>query len=286
MRRFVDFHTHSTASDGSCPPADLVKLGEKARLAALALTDHDTVSGIAEARKEASNFPDLAFVAGIEVSASWPGGSMHILGLEIDEESKPINDLAEKLRNARRQRNPQVLARLAELGMPLDMQDVQAVLPDRTAQMGSEVISRMHIAEAMRRKGYVSSTQQAFSRWIGSGKPAYLDKERMPARQVIQAIREAGGLAVLAHPVQLGCSNRSQLETLLRDLISGGLEGIEVYHSDHSDALTRIYLDLARKLGLLVTGGSDFHGPSKPDVRLGRPRVPRSVLTGRLGKYA
>lgn len=286
MRRFVDFHTHSTASDGSCPPADLVKLAERARLAALALTDHDTVSGIAEAREAAREFPDLAFVAGIEVSASWPGGSMHILGLEIDDESKPINDLAQQLRNARRQRNPQVLAKLAELGMPLDMEDVQAVLPPRTAQMGSEVISRMHIAEAMRRKGYVSSTQQAFSRWIGSGRPAYLDKERLPARQVIQAIREAGGLAVLAHPVQLGCTNRSQLETLLRDLISGGLEGIEVYHSDHSDALTRIYLDLARKLDLLVTGGSDFHGPSKPDVRLGRPRVPRSVLTGRLGKYA
>jgi hypothetical protein len=282
----VDFHTHSTASDGSCPPADLVKLADKARLAALALTDHDTVSGIAEARSEASNYPDLAFVAGIEVSASFPRGSMHILGLEIDEQSMAIRDLARQLRNARRQRNPQVLARLAELGMPLDMQDVQAVLPDRTAQMGSEVISRMHIAEAMRRKGYVSSTQQAFSRWIGSGKPAYLDKERLPAKEVIRAIREAGGLAVLAHPVQLGCSNRSQLETLLRDLISGGLEGIEVYHSDHSDALTRIYLDLARKLSLLITGGSDFHGPSKPDVRLGKPRVPRSVLTGRLAKYA
>jgi hypothetical protein len=279
MQRFADLHTHSTASDGGCCPAEIVRLARRAGLAAVALTDHDTVGGIEEARREALKCPQLSFVAGIEVSASWSRGSMHILGLGIDDKAESIVDLSSRLRRARAQRNPQVLDRLAELGMPLTMEDVRGVLPQRTADLGLEVISRMHIAEAMRRKGYVSSTRQAFSRWIGAGGPAYLDKERLAFAEVISAIQQAHGLAVLAHPVQLGLSNRAQLEKLVRELVDAGLGGIEVYHSDHSDAMTRIYLDLARKLDLAVTGGSDFHGSSKPEVRLGRPGVPTHLLS-------
>jgi hypothetical protein len=286
MRRLVDLHTHSTASDGACSPADLVRLADERRLAAVALTDHDTVAGLDEARQAAKRYPQLAFICGIEVSASWPDGVMHLLGYGFDPDCETIRSLTLTLREARAQRNPRVLQRLGELGMPVSMEDVQAVLPDRTAQQGAEVISRMHIAEAMRRKGYVSSAQQAFGRWLGSGKPAYLDKERLPAREVIGAIRQAGGFAALAHPVQLRCNNRAQLERVIRELMDAGLEGLEVYHSDHTNELTRIYFDLAAKLGLVVTGGSDFHGSSKPEVRLGVPRVPRHVLTGPLAKYA
>lgn len=284
-RRWVDLHTHSTASDGQIRPARLMQLADAQNLAAIALTDHDTVEGLAEARDAAERFEQLTLVPGIEVSASFPAGTMHILGLGIDPQAEAIDQLAQTLRAARAARNPKVIARLQDLGLAIDMDEVLAVVPDATARGGQAVVSRLHIAEALRRKGLVSSTQQAFARYLNAGRPAYLDKERLPAERVIQAIRDAGGLAVLAHPVQLRCRNRLQLETVVRRLVSAGLGGIEIYHSDHDDVRTRQYLDLARQLDLQITGGSDFHGAAKPEVALGRPRVPVSVLQGKLARY-
>ncbi len=284
-RRWVDLHTHSTASDGQIRPARLMELADAQHLAAIALTDHDTVEGLAEARVAAERFAQLTLVPGIEVSASYPSGTLHILGLGIDPQAEAIDQLAQTLRAARAARNPKVIARLQQLGLEIDMDDVLAVVPDAAARGGKSVVSRLHIAEALRRKGLVSSTQQAFARYLNAGRPAYLDKERLPAERVIQAIGQAGGLAVLAHPVQLRCRNRLQLETVVRRLVSAGLGGIEIYHSDHDDVRTRQYLDLARELDLQITGGSDFHGAAKPEVALGHPRVPASVLQGPLARY-
>jgi predicted metal-dependent phosphoesterase TrpH len=284
MRRFVDLHTHSVASDGSLSPSEVVRLAEEARLAAVALTDHDTIAGLAEARQAAAALPELRFVNGIEVSARFPKGTMHILGLGIDPESPALQRLMDELRAARDERNPRILARLQALGMKIDMEDVLAVAHGGRKSEKTEIIGRVHIAEAMRRKKFVASAKEAFDRFLGADKPAYVDKERVAPREAIAAIRAAGGLAVLAHPVKLNLENSAQVERVVRSLICDGLEGIEVYHTDHSAKETRRLLDLAIKHGLGVTGGSDFHGAAKPESRIGRPRTPLSVVTGEFAR--
>jgi len=275
-RRFVDLHTHSNASDGALEPAEVVRLADQARLAAVAMTDHDTIDALAQARQAAASFPELRLVSGIEIAANFPHGTMHLLGLGIDPDSPSLQDLLRTLQAARAERNPKILARLAELGMNLEWEDVMAIA--RPGPDEGRIVGRLHIAEAMRRRGYVSDTQQAFHRWIGVDRPAYVDKDRLSPADAIRGIRQAGGLAILAHPVHLNCANRLQLERVVRELVHHGLQGIEVYHSDHDDVHTRIYLDLARHLGLEVSGGSDFHGSAKPTVQLGRPRVPIAAL--------
>ena len=281
-RRFIDLHTHSTASDGALPPAEVVWQADRRRLAAVALTDHDTTAGLAEARAAADDFEDLRFVAGIEVSAKFQPGTMHILGLGIDGDSPALGELARFLREARKQRNPQMVARLQAIGARIDMDDVLAVAAEARGQIDDGPIGRIHIAEAMRRKGLVRTTDEAFEKFIAKGGPAYVDRERWTPARTIQAIRNAGGVPVLAHPVQLNYDNRAQLMRIVRNLTDHGLEGIEAYHSDHSARQTRFYIALAKHLGLAITGGSDFHGPAKPQAQLGRPRVPLSALTDSL----
>ena len=296
-RRFVDLHTHSLASDGQLPPAEIVRLAEAAQLAAVALTDHDTVDGLAETASAARGFPELKFVPGIETSARFSGGTMHILGLGIDAQSPALGRICEELRAARRERNPQMIARLQELGFDIDMEYIlatagemeQSTVTSRDAQASGalarvgkpvdrQVLGRMHMAHAMRRKGYVSSVQEAFDKYLGEGRPAHVDKERLEPRALIAAILDSGGVAALAHPPQLRYQNRAQFERILRDLIHAGLNGLEVYHGDHSVAQTRLYLDFARRFGLVATGGSDYHGPDKPQSRLGYPRVPLAAV--------
>jgi predicted metal-dependent phosphoesterase TrpH len=292
-RRFVDLHTHSLASDGQLPPAEIVRLAEAAQLAAVALTDHDTVDGLAAAEFVARQYSELKFVPGIETSARFQAGTMHILGLGIDAKSPALGRICEELRAARRERNPRMIARLQELGFDIDMEYVlatagemeQSAVTSRDAQASGalsgvakpadkQVLGRLHMAHAMRRKGYVSSTQEAFEKYLGDGKPAYVDKERLEPKALIAAILDAGGVAALAHPPQLHYENRAQFERILRDLIGQGLNGLEVYHADHSVDQTRLYLDFALRFGLAVTGGSDYHGPDKPQSRIGYPRVP------------
>ncbi len=282
MRRFIDLHTHSSASDGSVSPEDLPALADRKRLAAVALTDHDTTDGLAAARAAASQYPDLCFVAGVEVSARPPSGTLHILGLGIDEASAALVKLVEYLRGARTRRNPKIVALCRQLGLKISMDDVLAA----AAACGSpqEVISRVHIADALLRNGCVRSTQEAFDKYLARGKPAYVERERLSPSDTIAAIRSAGGLAVLAHPVQLEYDNLAQLERIVRGLIDHGLEGIEAYHSNHTDRQVRQYLDLAKRFSLAVTGGSDFHGPVKAGVFLGIPRVPISVIEERFAE--
>lgn len=275
MRRFVDLHTHSRVSDGKATPAELVRMAEARRLAAVALTDHDTIEGLPAARRAARACPSLRFVPGIEVSANLAGGTLHILGLGIDETSPAIQDLAALLRRSRTDRNPQIVARLQALGLDVTMDDVFAAAGGSADAL---VVSRVHIAQALLRKGCVRSVSEAFDRYIAKDKPAYVERRRLDPPETIEAIHGAGGVAVAAHPVQWNCRNRAQTERILRSLIRSGIDGIEVYHSDHSPRQTRQYLDFARRFGLGVTGGSDFHGPAKPHVKLGRPRVPLAAI--------
>ena len=279
QRRFVDLHTHSTASDGSLSPEELIDQADRADLAAVALTDHDTIAGLAPAAAAATARPKLRFIGGVELSAMFPGGNMHILGLGLDRHSDGVADLARQIRVGRNDRNPRMLARLRELGMAVTMADVLAAAGKADSDDGDRVVGRVHIAETLRRKGYVRSTQEAFDRLIGDGGAAYVPKERFEAAPIIATLRDAGAVPVLAHPVELH-RDLPEVARIVRELIPYGLAGIEAYHTDQDGRLTRRYLDLARELGLAVTGGSDFHGAVKPRAALGRPRVPLSALDG------
>jgi len=250
MRSFVDLHTHSNASDGQNPPAEVIALAEGIGLAAVAVTDHDTTAGLDEARSAAESFGDLHFVPGIELSAKFSSGTLHILGLGIDHKSPDLCALTRNLVEARNQRNPKIIARLGELGMDIELSDVLAVMSGSPTSRGDRIVGRMHIAEALRRKGYVHSTAEAFQRYLGDTGEAFVDKERLTPREVIEPIHRAGGLAILAHPVHLAYENSAQLTLMVRRLVDAGIDGLEVVHPDHSPFQGRTYLQLARRLGL------------------------------------
>ncbi len=243
----VDLHLHTTASDGSLTPAEVVQLALEQGLAAVALTDHDTVAGFTEALA-AANGTGLEIVPGVEISSDWPVGDFHLLGLYVDPEDGPLNARLESMRVARLHRARKMLERLATLGMPLEWDEVAG------SRNESRVIGRLHIAQTMIRRGYVSGVQEAFQRYIGRNGPAYVPRLRMSPVEVIGLIRQAGGVAVLAHPATSGVVES------IPTLASLGLQGLEVYYPDHSPEDVKVLLAMARRYRLLVTGGSDFHG--------------------------
>ena len=266
MRNFVDLHCHSTASDGTYPPSELIVLAERRRLAAMALTDHDTIAGLTEAARAAEALA-VRFVPGVEISANVAHGMLHVLGLGVGIHSPGLAKALEELLGARAQRNPKMIAKLQALGLKIDMDELLAMA-------GGAVVGRLHMAKLLQAKGLVPDVRAAFDRFLAKGKAAYVDKERLSPAQAAQALHDAGGVAIVAHPVTLEWDNRSALETAIRHLRHQGFDGIEVYHNLHSIQQTRTFLDLAKQLGMLVSGGSDFHGLNKDDVPIGFPRVP------------
>jgi len=256
----IDLHTHTTASDGTLSPTELVRLARGAGLAAVAVTDHDTVDGLGEAL-EAGRALGLEVVPGIEISAEFQPGTMHMLGYFIHPD-RPV--FAEKLRvlqEARRDRNPIIAEKLNALGLAVTMDEVRAAA-------GGEQVGRPNFARVLLDKGYVSSMGEAFDRYLTKGGPAYVDKFRLSPADSVELIHQAGGLAVLAHPFTLGLGEQV-LETFVADLAACGLDGLEVYYPEHDPDQTRACLELAARHGLAVTGGSDFHGDNKPEVALG-----------------
>jgi len=243
----VDLHIHTTASDGLLNPAEVIQLALDRGLAAIALTDHDTIAGFAEARAAAEG-TGLEVVPGVEISSDWPVGDFHILGLYVDPWDGPLNESLAAMRAARLQRARKMLEKLAALGMPLDWEEGAA------SSNGSNAIGRLHIARAMVRRGYVSTIPEAFQHYIGRYGPAYVPRLRMTPVEVIGLIRRAGGIAVLAHPAASG------LVEHIPTLASLGLQGVEVLYPSHSLEDVQVLLRLARQYRLLVTGGSDFHG--------------------------
>jgi 3',5'-nucleoside bisphosphate phosphatase len=279
---FVDLHTHSTASDGSLPPSEVVALAARNGLSALALTDHDTVAGIPEA-SEAARKAGIDFLTGIEISCDVPKpATMHLLGYGVDPRSPVLLDLTQRLVAGRNDRNPKIINRLNELGLKITMAELEA-------EAKGGVIGRPHIAAILLRKGYVSSMKNAFDNYLAPGGAAYFDKERVSAKQAIEMVRQSGGLPVLAHPSQLRTENDGQLERMVKDLADLGLAGLEVIHSDHNDAMVAKYTALAEKYGLLKTGGSDFHGTRKKDISLGTAagrRIPREFYDALVERLA
>ncbi|HTW95749.1 MAG TPA: PHP domain-containing protein [Tepidisphaeraceae bacterium] len=272
--RFVDLHCHSTASDGTLAPAAVVRLAQQRNLSALALTDHDTIGGIAEAAAEAANL-GIDFIPGIEISAEFPHpGTMHILGYGVNPQTSALQNLTAQLIAGRDNRNPRIVAKLNEMGVAVTMAEWEA-------EAKGGVLGRPQLAAILHRKGYVSSIKQAFDKFIGQGAPAYFDKERLSPAQALDMIRQSAGIAVLAHPIQLRTENDAQLERIVKDLVDLGLAGLEVMHSDHDDAHVAKYTALADRFGLIKTGGSDFHGTNKKDIDLGTARgrrIPREFF--------
>ncbi|WP_419873011.1 PHP domain-containing protein [Candidatus Pristimantibacillus sp. PTI5] len=253
----ADLHTHTTASDGLHSPAENVKLAKEAGLSAIAITDHDTVAGVAEALLEGEKL-GIVVVPGVEVSTVAAGTDIHILGYYTNNtDEKWLSRLA-SLRGMRDRRNEMIVAKLNELGIAVTMDDVLDAAHGNRAnesmQSAAVSIGRPHIAAALIRKGVVSNMKEAFDRYLASGAEAYVNPPRLNPFEAIDWIREAGGTSVIAHP---GLYNN---DSLVEEIIRYGAQGIEVYHSDHGHEEERRYSALAAKYQLIATGGSDFHG--------------------------
>ncbi len=267
---FIDLHAHSTASDGSYRPAELVRLAKKAGLKAMALTDHDTTDGLAEALAAGAEL-GVEVIPGIEISAQFTDDTMHILGYFLDFASGKLAERLAVLKQARKERNPKIVAKLNALGVSITMEQVERL-------SGGGQVGRPHIARALLESGYVKTLQQAFDIYLKNGGKAYVEKYRFPPAEAMDMIREAGGVPVLAHPFTLALGSARALKEVLQDLKAQGLAGVEIFYADHTPEQEALYLKLARELGLLVTGGSDFHGDNKPEVTLGQIRS-RNHLT-------
>ena len=262
----IDLHIHSTASDGSLTPAEIIDHAQKLNLAAIAITDHDSIYGSKEALRTGIP-PSVKFLTGVEISAAHPAffpgsGSFHILGYGIRIDNHALNQTLNKLREARKNRNPKIIKRLNELGFKISLEDVNLTVAD--GQLG-----RPHIAHAMIKKGFVKSIDEAFDKFLGAGKPAYVDKDRIGCEEAIKMILGAGGVPVLAHPALLDIDGDCQLDELIQNLIKIGMRGIEVYYPVHSAEQIRRYSELADKYDLLMTGGTDFHGSITPEIKMG-----------------
>ncbi len=262
----IDLHIHSTASDGTLTPAEIIALARRLGLGAISITDHDSIAGSREA--VLGGIPeDLGFLTGVEISAepppSYPGaGSIHILGYGMRLDDPELNGTLNKLQDARKDRNPQIIARLNKLGIPIRLEEVER-------EAGDGQPGRPHIAKLLVKKGLVGTIDDAFERYLGNGKPGYVDKFRIECSQAIELINAAGGIPVLAHPCLLELESDQQLDEILREMMAMGLKGMEVYFSDHTPEQTLRYAELAKRCDLLMTGGTDFHGDILPETRMG-----------------
>ncbi len=253
----IDLHSHTTASDGQHTPSELVRLGSEAGVTHLAITDHDTIAGIREGT-EAANAAGLTLIPGIELSAFMGDREIHILGHFIRPDHDELGQLSEALRTERRMRMERMIQKLNTLGVWIGMEQVLAVA-------GEAHLGRPHLARALVERGVCSSTKDAFDRFLANGRPGFVDRERITAERAISLVRQAGGVATVAHPAV------SQVTAdELRSLRDAGLSGLEVFHADQKPAMQAKYLAIANELHLVPTAGSDFHGEKvAPGRRLG-----------------
>ncbi len=241
-------------------PEELVEAAVKTGLTAMALTDHDGMMGI-DRFMEACRQHQLHGIPGVEISIEFSGGTMHLLGYYMDPHNPAICEALIRLRKGRAERNQFILERLTDLGLPLSWEEVAVLAKE-------DVVGRPHFAQAMINKGYVKKKNEAFDRYLGKGKPAYVERDRFTVEESITLIQGAGGVPVLAHPYTLNMGRRRMRE-FLAELAGKGLQGIEAYYPEHSHEQHRFCLNMARDLGWVVTGGSDFHGASNPHLHLG-----------------
>jgi len=281
---FVDLHTHSSASDGELSPAALIEKARALGLSTVALTDHDTVSGIVEARGAAAQ-AGIEFIPGIEIEIDFDPGEFHLLGYGIDPASHPLLEATRRLAEARHERNAAILERIAAAGLPLDTADI--------AHLSREsYVGRPHLADLLVEARCARSRQDAFDRYLGKGRPFYIKKSCLSLEEALSVIRAAGGVAVVAHPYSLFVS-KAMLGRLFSEWKEMGIGGIEAYHPTAKYGQCVILERMARERGMFVTAGSDFHGKARPECGLGRTagtmpidRRFRDELVGALAHHA
>ena len=271
----IDLHAHSLFSDGTDTPEALARMADSAEVSALALTDHDTVDGI-PAFLAQQPFVKARLIVGTELSCRFLDQSLHVLGLLVDHTNPVFLARLADLRLRRDDRNRRLVAKLQELGFHIGMEDVQA-------QANSPLLSRVHFAKALAAKGIIKHPQQAFESLLNDGGRAWVPREELEPSEAALWIREAGGVPVVAHPGRFG-GGSFVWDKAMKDLRDQGMEGLEAYYGDYAAAQQRSFTALAAKLGMAMSGGSDYHGRNKPAIRLGRGRgslhVPDALLEG------
>ncbi len=258
--KYIDLHTHTCVSDGTDTPKELVTKAAKLGLAAVAITDHDSLAGLEEAEivgKECG----IEVIRGCELSVESEKGEVHILGLWIDKDAEKLEKHLVLLRKNRFERNAVIIGKLQDMGLAIEQEDVDLVAR-------GETVGRPHIALALMAKGYVSSVREAFVRYLGVRGKAYVPRELLSMPQALQALQDVNAIISLAHPGLIPCDD-SWLDAYVGKLCEHGLQAIEVYHSEHSKVTQKKYIALAKKYTLALSGGSDYHGHVKPSIHLG-----------------
>lgn len=262
-QNLVDLHIHSTASDGVSSPSEVVFVAIEQGLGIIALTDHDTLGGVAEAQAAAKE-TGLEVIAGVEINAAGSGVALHILGFYVDPQDPLLNEKLQAMRNSRLDRARRMIERLGEMGMAVDFDRVQGLA-------GGETVGRPHVARALVERGYVSSVREAFERFIGPTGPAHIPRLRLMPKETIEMILHAGGVPVLAHPAHSGPTVIARIT----EFVEYGLCGLEVYYPHHPPEDVAMLEEMCRELRLVATGGSDFHGPNSSEgAALGSVHVP------------
>lgn len=261
--RLIDLHTHTTASDGSDTPAEVVRKAADLGLIAVAITDHDTVAGLDEGEEESKRH-SIEFIRGCELSANCDYGSVHILGLWLPKEHAIYAEKFTALQTCRNTRNRKIIEKLQSLGINISYEEVIAV-------SGGEAIGRPHIANVLIQHGEVATSREAFDRYLARGKAAYVAREGLSPQDAVKLLASIGATVSIAHPMLISCTD-AELNDIVADMRAVGLHAIEAYHSSHSESDVRHCVDLARRHGLVLSGGSDYHGTHKPYIALGRGR--------------
>lgn len=264
MIKFADLHIHTNKSDSTFSPEEVVKYAAKIGLHAIAITDHDSIDAIPVVTKYAAKY-DIEIIPGVELSSDTNGEEVHILGYFIDTEAKWFIEKLEFLRQARLKRAQQIIGKLTEMRIVIDLKDVLNT-------SGEGAIGRMHIARVLVDRNYVSTITDAFQKYIGRGRYAYVKKHKITPKEAMDMIKKLGGISVLAHP---GIMNN---DAVIPDMVKYGLRGIEVYHTDHKQSGVEKYTEIAKRYNLLITGGSDCHGIGKGRILMGTVKVPYELV--------
>jgi predicted metal-dependent phosphoesterase TrpH len=266
----IDLHVHSTGSDGTNSPEELINMAVDKKIQVFSITDHDTLDGIKDINfLENRLLNNLIFVPGVEISAEFPT-TLHLLGYAFDIENEKLNQSLKTLQEFREERNLMMIQKMQKLGFDITEEEL-------LEEAGGDLIGRPHFASLMVKKGYVKNTQEAFERYLKRGASVYIDKKRLPYTEAIELITQAGGIVVLAHPYQTQLEEQ-ELEKLVKLLKDAGLAGIEVFYPHHTKKMIEEYKRLAKKYDLIITAGSDFHGENKIGIELGLEVVEHEIL--------
>jgi len=269
----IDLHTHSTYSDGTFTPEEIIKTASEKNIRAIALTDHDTIDGLKEICFYGSKY-DIEVIKGIEIATNYNDTEIHIVGLFIDDENEELKNKLFELKQNRLDRNIKMVKKLNSLSIPITYEEVEE-------ESNKKIITRAHFAKVLVKKGIVNSIKESFNKYLDSGKPAYVKRKVLEPKQAIQLIKNSGGVAVLAHPLLYNLGNE-KLNEMIEQMYNFGLRAIECYYPSHKEEDFKYLKEIANKYGLKYSGGSDFHGLNKPNISLGTGygnlKIPYKVL--------